>query len=313
MSAEAHLAFPCFGGTAAIHVHGGSASEGQEAAAHGREKLLDAHRRLTRFSEDSELSRFNADPREVVPASPLLCRLAGAVLGAGRTSGGLVDATLLAQIRRAGYAESLDGPAPVSLREALERQPERAPARPREEAAWKSIRADAAAGTVRRPPGVGIDSGGIAKGMLADLLAAELSGARQFAVDCCGDVRVGGIDDRPRRILVDDPFGGGTLHELSLARGAAATSGIGRRCWIGSDGLPAHHILDPASGTPAFTGVVQATAVAPTALLAEIYAKAALLSGTERAAEWLPYGGVLVLDDGSAQILGATAATPVAA
>jgi FAD:protein FMN transferase len=48
---------------------------------------------------------------------------------------------------------------------------------------------------------------------------------------------------------------------------------------------------------------VQATAVAPTALEAEVRAKAALLSGPAGAAAWLPDGGVLVLDDGRHAVL----------
>ena len=53
-------------------------------------------------------------------------------------------------------------------------------------------------------------------------------------------------------------------------------------------------ILDPATGAPAFTGVVQATALAPTGVLAETFAKAALLAGPEGAEARLPYGGVIV-------------------
>ncbi len=78
-----------------------------------------------------------------------------------------------------------------------------------------------------------------------------------------------------------------------------ATSGIGRRSWLGPDRRPAHHLLDPATGAPAFTGVVQATALAPTAVEAEWRAKAAVLSGPERAGDWLAHGGVVVLDDRS--------------
>ena len=174
------------------------------------------------------------------------------------------------------------------------------PARPDPAGRWRRIRVDEAAARITRPPGVAIDSGGLAKGLLADLVGATLSGARGFAVDCCGDLRLGG--DRERRVLVDDPRGGAPLHELRVREGGIATSGIGRRSWDGPDG-PAHQILDPATGRPAFTGIVQATAVAPTALLAEVYAKAALLAGPERAAEWLPHGGVTVDAEGSIDIV----------
>ncbi|MGV1050162.1 MAG: FAD:protein FMN transferase, partial [Solirubrobacterales bacterium] len=175
----------------------------------------------------------------------------------------------------------------------------RAPARPDPAANWRRLGVNEEAATVTRPPGVRIDGGGIAKGLLADLLAADLEELPAFAVDCCGDSRFGGSADMERRLRVGNPFGGDTpLHELRLREGAVATSGISRRAWIGPDGAPAHQILDPASGRPAFTGLLQVTALAPSGLLAETYAKAALLSGPGRATEWLPHGGVLVAESG---------------
>ena len=48
---------------------------------------------------------------------------------------------------------------------------------------------------------------------------------------------------------------------------------------------------------------MQATALAPTAADAEVRAKAALLTGAERAALWLSHGGVLVFDDGSHAVI----------
>ena len=119
-----------------------------------------------------------------------------------------------------------------------------------------------------------------------------------YAVDCCGDIRIGGSGGLSRPVLVGDPYGGDPLRQLSLRSGAVATTGITRRRWVGPDGETAHHLLDPRSGRPAFTGVTQVTAIAATGLLAETYAKAALLSGPAEAADWLPHGGVIVLDGG---------------
>ena len=311
MSAESHRSFDCFGGTAAIHLRGADARAGEELADEGRARLLDAHVRLSRFREDSELSRLNRDPREEVPASPLLRALARAVATAGRDSGGLVDATLLGPLERAGYRASFAELRPVALADALASGPERRPATPHPSARWRAIGADATAGTVTRPPGLRIDSGGIGKGLLADLVASSLRPERSFAVDCCGDIRVGGSSRRARRVLVDDPFGGAPIHELALREGAVATSGIGRRCWLDAEGRAAHHILDPGTGEPAFTGIVQATAVAPTALLAEVQAKAALLAGPAGAAGWLPHGGVLVADDGGVEVVAAQRPLPL--
>jgi FAD:protein FMN transferase len=303
VSVEAHRSFACFGGIATIHVRGASTASGEEAADRAQERLLDAHRRLSRFREESELSRLNRDPGEEVAATPLMRALAGAVAMAAAASGGLADATLLDAIEQSGYRRSLGDHRPVALAEALSGRVERTPGRPHPSARWRSVGVDEDAGTIIRRPGLKIDSGGIAKGLLADLLAADLAAQRTFAIDCCGDIRIGGRAHQSRRVLVDDPFGGAPIHELKLRDGAVATSGIGRRCWVGSDGKVAHHILDPSTGEPAFTGIVQATALAPSALLAETYAKAALLSGPERAAEWLPHGGIVVRDGGEVDLL----------
>jgi thiamine biosynthesis lipoprotein len=305
VSTEAHLEFACFGGAAALHVRGEDEGDGRALAGRGRDLLLDAHRRLSRFDPESELCRLNRDPRAEVPASPLMRRLVAAVFTAGSRSGGLVDATLLDAIERAGYADSLRAGGTAPLSPSLFNVDDAAPANPNPAGDWCAVSVDEEAGTVIRPPGVKIDSGGIAKGLLADMVGESLGDSRSFAVDCCGDIRLGGTGGHPRKVRIDDPFGTDALHELSLSEGAVATSGITRRSWLGPEARAAHQILDPGSGRPAFTGVLQATAVAPTALLAEVFAKSALLSGTERAPEWLPFGGVLVRDDGEVEVISA--------
>ncbi len=306
---EARRSFECFGGRVSVTVLGSPRQEPERAAAAAEAQLRGAHRRLSRFLPESELSRLNRDPRATVPAGPLLLELAAAAHEAGRLSDGLVDATLLREIERAGYRGSRAGQASAALPEAVERRP--AAASPA--GGWRRIAVDRAAGSVTRPPGLAIDSGGLAKGLLADRVAAGLARFPAFAVDCCGDVHVGGSAGRPRRVLVEGPTGGEPIHALALAAGGAATSGITRRSWRGEDGEPRHHLLDPASGEPAFTGVVQATALAPTALLAEVLSKWALLSGPDLAPARLPYGGVLVFDDGGVEIVAEARPEAVAA
>jgi thiamine biosynthesis lipoprotein len=291
---EAVERFACFGGTCEVRVRGAG---GGGAARAARGRLLAWHDRFTRFSPASELSRFNSDPREEVPASGMLVALAAAVVAAGARTGGLVDGTLAREIEAAGY-----GPAPLRrlpLALALRLAPPRAPAAPSPERRWSRIAVGPL--TIRRPPGVALDSGGLAKGLFADLVAGELAGHEGFVVSCCGDLRLGGSEPRP--VHVASPFGEEILHTFRLTSGASATSGIGRRAWLGTDGRPAHHLLDPATGRPAYTGVVQATALAPTALEAETLVKAALLSGPDGAARWLPHGGLVVLEDGSARVI----------
>jgi thiamine biosynthesis lipoprotein len=229
----------------------------------------------------------------------MLRRIVQAALDAACESGGLVDSTLLAEIEAAGYADGSAAATPEPLAHALAKAPPRAPAAPSVSARWRAFETDPRTGTVTRPPGVKLDGGGIAKGVFADELAAALGRHRAFVVDCCGDLRLGGTDGAIREVHVESPFDGSVIHSVELAGGGVATSGIGRRAWIGPDRAPAHHLLNPATGRPAFTGVVQVTALAPTATEAETRSKAALLSGPAGAAQWLRHGGVVVLDDGS--------------
>ena len=95
----------------------------------------------------------------------------------------------------------------------------------------------------------------------------------------------------------------GSSTRFSARTGGVATSGIGKRSWFGPDGTVAHHLLDPATGLPAYTGIVQVTALAPTAMAAEALSKAALLAGPAEADRVLVHGGVIVLDDGNYIVL----------
>jgi thiamine biosynthesis lipoprotein len=301
--AEHRETFDCFGSQCTVVLTCGlRTADALTALTMAKRRLLDWHVRFSRFRSDSELSRLNADPRWVVPVSPLLRRVLDAGVRAAHTTGGLVDPTLVREIERAGYASHLDGPG-LELPTALRLAPPRVPARSSPARRWHEIVVDRRAGTVTRPPGVEFDAGGIAKGVFADELAALLAHYDGFVVDCAGDLRLGGAAAIGRQVHVAGPFDGAVLHTFELADGGIATSGIGRRSWLMPDGRPAHHLLDPATGGPAFTGVVQATALAPAAAEAEILSKAAILSGPDGADEWLRYGGVVVLDDGSCRIV----------
>jgi thiamine biosynthesis lipoprotein len=262
-----------------------------------RLRLEDWHRRLTRFEPTSELSMLNAAETSRVGVSSLLYRFAAVAIAAAWRTNGLVDPTLIDEVESAGYREDLGDP--VELADSLRLAPPRRAAGPNAGARWRRVKLDPRTRRITRPPGVRLDSGGIAKGLFADLAGASLAGSASYAVDCCGDLALGGRERLERPVRVDDPFGRGVLHEFQMRAGGVATSGIGRRSWMGDDGRPCHHLIDPSTGRPAFTGVVQVTALAHTALDAEVRAKAALLSGPIDGSRWLRHGGVLVFDDGS--------------
>jgi FAD:protein FMN transferase len=216
-------------------------------------------------------------------------------------TGGLVDPTLVGAIERAGYARSRDGASPASLAEALAVAPSRRPASPNPHAAWRSIVVDDRAGVISRPPGVMIDTGGTGKGLGADAVAHRLAGLDRFVVDCGGDITVRGAWE----IEVEHPLTGHTAHKLHVRDRGVATSGLNIRLWRRPDGRFAHHLLDPATGEPAWTGLIAATALGAGALDAETRSKLALLSGPRGARRVLArWGGVLVHDSGDVELVG---------
>ena len=298
---ESERRAPLFGSEVRVLVVDADGDAARLAALSAEAVLRNQQRLLTRFDSTSELSRLNADPGETVAASPTMVAFLLAARWACQRSGGLVDATVAPELEQSGYRESLAArPEPsIGLDEALRRAPRRRAAVARETSPWDRVFVDAVAGTVTRPPGVGFDSGGITKGHAADLAATGLERFAAYAVDCGGDIRLGGSAGIVRRLEVTDPWTGGVAATFDLAAGAVATTGINRRLWFDGQRY-AHHVIDPGRGTPAWTGLVQATAVAPSGLEAEVLAKAAFLSGPEQAASWLGrWGGAVVDDDGS--------------
>jgi thiamine biosynthesis lipoprotein len=301
--------FAALGGIVTIEARGDRAAAAVDRAEAAIRNLQES---LTRFEPNSELSRLNADRRTTVPASPIMVRFAGTVSLAGHLSGGLVDSTVIDAVERAGYTRSLGKhgvPSQISALAASASADEIRPAAADPRRRWVAVSADADRGTVTRPPGTRLDSGGTGKGLAADVGAEQLEGLDSWAIGCIGDIRFGGTGGIEREVLVSSPFPGAgpldaePLASLHLPSGAVATSGITRRSWIDPEGKVAHHLINPAAGRPAWTGVVQVTAIAPDGVEAEVRAKAALLSGPDQARGWLVHGGAVVLESGEIQLV----------
>jgi thiamine biosynthesis lipoprotein len=141
---------------------------------------------------------------------------------------------------------------------------------------WREV--EVRPGAILLPAGVGLDLGGIAKGWTADLAAeaAVDEGLAWSLVSAGGDLRIAGeapaIDVR-----IEDPGApSNTAAMLRLATGALASSSTMRRAW----GPDLHHIVDPSTGVPTDSPIVQATVWAPTCAEAEALATWALLTGS---------------------------------
>jgi FAD:protein FMN transferase len=278
----------------------------ESAATQVETDLHEFDRCLSRFRPESELCRLNHDPGEQVPASELVREAVRAGLWGAERTGGLVDPTLLGPLQALGYEATREGIQPASLSAALAAAPERRPARPDPRAAWRAIEVLDEAGAIRRPPGLLFDTGGTGKGLAADRAARRLHRYSRYAVDCGGDVRVGGRDpeSEPVQVEIRHPLSEQPAAVIGIRHGAVATSGLDVHMWASGGGFE-HHLIDPATGRAAWTGLICATARARTALEADVLAKAALLSGPRGADKFLgEHGGLVIFEDGEVQSFG---------
>jgi thiamine biosynthesis lipoprotein len=254
----------------------------RRAAARVEAVFADVDRRFSRFRLDSELSVVNGRAGGRVRVSPEFATLLRfALLGAVRTHG-LFDPTVLPAVVAAGYDRDFEG-----IRR-IERVagPPVLPAQ-----AWRRVRLEGR--TLTMPPDAALDFGGIAKGWAVDRAADRLGVLRWAVVNAGGDLRVAGSPpDGEVLVAVEDPDRPGSeIARVVVSGGAIATSSVRRRSW----GPGLHHLIDPRTGSPAATGVLQATVWAPTCAEAEIRSKWALLAGPEALSE---LSALLVMDDG---------------
>ena len=248
---------------------------------------------LTRHDPGSPLMRLNGDPRTAVPVGPTLAAALDWAHQAGRSTGGLVDVTMLAERLAAEQGVA----------------PTRSPARGR---TWSLVaRLDGRpGGVVVRPPGLGLDLDGVAKGWLADRALRLLDRHPGALVEGDGDLAIRVAPGDSWEVGVADPHSAGehlavfvldARHAAGWRRLGLATSGTSVHRW-GRPGGGAHHLIDPRTGLPARTDVVQATVLAGSAAEAETWAKCAVLVGGAAGIDLLDRAGVagaiLLLADG---------------
>lgn len=154
-------------------------------------------------------------------------------------------------------------------------------------------------------PGMEIDLGGVAKGYTGDQVISLLreGGVSSALLNLGGNVQALGSkpDGSPWRIAIQNPFGDGYIGVLEVVDQAVITSG-GYERYFEEDGQVYWHIIDPATGAPARSGLVSVTIVGDSGLLCDGLSTALFVMGPEDAAGfWQENGGfeaILVNEDG---------------
>jgi thiamine biosynthesis lipoprotein len=232
----------------------------------------------SRFRSDSELAHVNASRGSWtdVSASMLLALTCAADLH--RATAGAFDPTIIDALEAAGYDRTFEQLA----RDA----PTPAVAKATTVPGFATVEIDEARSRVRLPHGTRLDLGGVGKGLAADLIARGLvdRGARTVLVGMGGDLRARGTPPPAGSwdVPVLDPFDETRVSfRFPLVEGAIVTSTTRIRAWT-RGARRHHHLVDPATGDSARTGVTAVVAAAPDAWWAEGIAKSIIVSGETR-------------------------------
>lgn len=144
---------------------------------------------------------------------------------------------------------------------------------------------------VKGDPRVQLDFSSIAKGLACDEVGRMLrrNGVSQFMVEIGGEVACAGVNRQglPWHVSVDLPSDqpDTVSHEaalvLALDQGGIATSGNYRK-YRESGGKRISHIVDPATGRSTASNLLSVTVVASSCMLADAWATACMVLGTER-------------------------------
>lgn len=256
---------------------------------------------LSRFRPDSELSQLNAHAGETIRVGDTLWRVLLLAQRASEMSEGLVVPTILDALINAGYDRPFD-----ELRTPHNAQsPAQSMVTFSRTQVWQL---HSNTHSVTLAPDTHLDLNGVAKGWAIEQTAAYLGELGPALVDAGGDM----VITAPRAngeswyLGIEDAFtpeqDNDALPTLSLTHGATATSGRSYRQWL-RDGKPMHHLIDPGTGLPAETDVLNASVIAPNILQAEVAAKVALILGSEKGMEWIqaqPHlAALLILENGN--------------
>jgi thiamine biosynthesis lipoprotein len=163
-------------------------------------------------------------------------------------------------------------------------------------ASLHDLHLDPVANTVRVPPGLVIDPGGIGKGLAADLAVDRLldEGVDGAMVEIGGDLATAGtpVDPAGWRVDVEHPDpDDGLLCRLAISGGGVATSSVSSRRWT-RDGVERHHQIDPRTTTCSTTDLTAVTVIAPAGWLSEVHATAALSAGSAHVVAYLDGHGL---------------------
>jgi thiamine biosynthesis lipoprotein len=236
--------------------------------------ILNLEKYWSRFESSSDISRLNRAEGKPVSVSDETILLVSLMIEANRKTEGAYDPTILPALLEIGYSESHTGSGKLTVLP--------------ESAVWPATLegTEIGHGIVKLPKGTTLDSGGIGKGLSADLLVSHLmeSGAEGVLVSASGDVVVAGasVDGHSWKIGIEDPFNSDSEFEVvQINSGGVATSSSMKKQF----GNKNHHLMfKTPDGTPE-NDVATVTVIASSGCNSETLTKVAFANSIEKSIE----------------------------
>lgn len=270
----------------------------------GRTRELEALLSVT--AEGSDVWRINHGQTTSVPAASVSAAAVSGdtyhlileALEISSQTGGALDITLYPVLKEWGFTT---GTYQIPTRERLQELLSRVDYRK------VMLREEAGTYFAAVPEGTQIDLGAVAKGYTGDVLIQILrqQGVRSAILDLGGNVQTlgGKPDGSPWKVAVRNPLDQNqVVGVLEINDKCVITSGGYERYFIGEDGEIYWHLLDPANGAPAKSGLLSVTVVGERGVRCDALSTALFVMGEEGAAEfWRRQGDfemILVTEDG---------------
>lgn len=256
-------------------VYGANAIENARLAANAVAELED----LISWRKEGDVAALNRNAGgDFLTVDPRTEEVLTTALSVCEKSGGALDVTIAPVSRLWDFDENPHLPEAGMIRRFLEKVDYTA----------LSLPGDGAAAL--RYYDTALDLGAVGKGAACDAAVAAYrdTGVTRAVVAVGGSIGLYGEKPfhEPWQVAVRDPFGEGSLGTLSLTGGFVSTSGDYEKFFY-EDGKKYHHILDPATGYPAESGLSGVTVVSEGGALSDALSTACFVLGAEEGARLL--------------------------
>ncbi len=161
--------------------------------------------------------------------------------------------------------------------------------------------------SVRIPENMKIDLGALAKGYTGDKVCELLSesGVHTAILNLGGDVRTLGSkpDGSPWRVAIQDPTGDGYAGVVEFTGDLSIVTSGGYERFFEENGEVYWHIIDPATGYPAKSGLISVSIISDSGTYADALSTALFIMGADQAETyWKEHDGfdyILITEDES--------------